>query len=243
MELLVVALEEAERARKLPFLARGEGDVQRGGLEPVGQRRRGLQQERLALGPVRAIAHQQPPTRNRREGHGGLQLRIVAAAGALIGVGPGVIENIFAVGMRFQIAGHAGGDAASCVLQNEMLRQPAGRARRRSALFQRVQKGMADERVVRARCVTARIVATRASVPLRSRYRGDALDHADDRAFGTFRALFDIAYGSIPSKIMASAKSFALALSASLRTVQVSSGRRKTSRAIPGASAGSALIS
>src|SRR6476619_1844607 len=124
-----------------------------------------------------------------------------------------------------------------------MLRQPAGRARRRSALFQRVQKGMADERVVRARCVTARIVATRASVPLRSRYCGDALDHADDRAFGTFRALFDIAYGSTPSKIMASAKSFAVALSASLRTVQVSSGRRKTSRAIPGASAGSALRS
>ena len=58
MELLVVALEEAERAGKLPFLARGEGDVQRGGLEPVGQRRRGLQQERLALGPVRAIAHE-----------------------------------------------------------------------------------------------------------------------------------------------------------------------------------------
>ena len=99
MELLVVALEEAERAGKLPFLARGEGDVQRGGLEPVGQRRRGLQQECLALGPVRAIAHEQPPTRNRCEGHGGLQLRIVAAARALIGVGPGVIEDIFAVGM------------------------------------------------------------------------------------------------------------------------------------------------
>jgi hypothetical protein len=106
-----------------------------------------------------------------------------------------------------------------------------------------VQKGMADERVVRPRCVAARIGAARTSVPLRGWYRGDALDHADDRAFGTFRALFDIAYGSIPSKIMASAKSCAVALSASLRTVQVSSGRRKTSRAIPGASAGSALIS
>ena len=55
VELLVVALEEAELAGKLPFLARGEGDVQRGGAEPVGQRRRGLEQERLALalGPVR----------------------------------------------------------------------------------------------------------------------------------------------------------------------------------------------
>jgi hypothetical protein len=99
VELLVVALEEAERARKLPFLARREGDVQRGGVEPVGQRRRSPQQERLALGPVGALAYQQPPTCNRREGHGGLQLRVVAAGGALIGVGPGVIEDIFAVGM------------------------------------------------------------------------------------------------------------------------------------------------
>ena len=125
-----------------------------------------------------------------------------------------------------------------------MLRQPSGRARRRSALFQGVQKGMADERVVRARCIAARIGATRASIPLRCRNRRDVLDHADDRAvFGFLLALFDIAYGSIPSKIMASAKSCALALSASLRTVQVSSGRRKMSRTIPGASAGSALIS
>jgi hypothetical protein len=45
---------------------------------------------------------------------------------------------------------------------------------------------MADERVVRARCVTARIGATRTNVPQQGWYRGDALDHADDRAFGTF---------------------------------------------------------
>jgi hypothetical protein len=107
-----------------------------------------------------------------------------------------------------------------------------------------MQKGMADERVVRERSIAARIGAPRASIPLRSWYRGDALEHAHDGAvFGSLLALFEIAYGSIPSKIMASAKSCALALSASLRTVQVSSGRRKTSRAIPGATAGSALIS
>ena len=138
MELLIVALEEAELAGKLPLLARREGDVERGGVEPVGQRRRGLEQERLALWPARSLAHEQARTGDRGEGHGGLQLRIVAAAGALIGVGPGVIEDIFAIGVGFQIAGHAGGDAASGVLEDEMLRQPAGSARRRSALFQRV---------------------------------------------------------------------------------------------------------
>ena len=49
MELLVGALEEAELAGKLPFVAREEGDVQRGDAEPVGDLHSGLQQQRLAL--------------------------------------------------------------------------------------------------------------------------------------------------------------------------------------------------
>ena len=129
-----------------------------------------------------------------REGHGGLQLRIVAAAGALIGVGPGMVEDILAIGVGFQIAGHAGGDAASGVLQDEMLRQPAGSARRRSALFQRVQKGMGGERVGWA-SLAGRIRAAGAGVPLCRRHRGDARHHAHDRAvFFSLLALFDIAH-------------------------------------------------
>ena len=42
MELLVGALEETQLAGKLPFVARGEGDMQRGHAEPVGDLRGGL---------------------------------------------------------------------------------------------------------------------------------------------------------------------------------------------------------
>src|SRR5262245_38438918 len=56
---------------------------------------------------------------------------------------------------------------------------------------------MADERVVGARRVAARVGTPRASVPLRSRYRGDALDHAHDdgAVLGSLLALFYIAHG------------------------------------------------
>ena len=36
VELLIVAPEESVLARELPLLARGEGDVKRGDVEPVG---------------------------------------------------------------------------------------------------------------------------------------------------------------------------------------------------------------
>ena len=107
VELLVGPLEEAELAGKLPFLAREEGDVQRGDAEPVGDLNRGLQQDRFALALLRAGPDQQALAGDRREGDGGLQLRIIAAAGALIGVGPAMIEHVLALAVRFEIAGHA----------------------------------------------------------------------------------------------------------------------------------------
>ena len=42
MELLVGALEQTHLAGKLPFVARGEGDMQRGNAEPVGDLHGGL---------------------------------------------------------------------------------------------------------------------------------------------------------------------------------------------------------
>ena len=82
---------------------------------------------------LRAGLDQQPRAGRGRERHGDLQLGIIAAAGALIGVGPAVIEHIFAARMRFQVAGRRPQDFAVCGFDQEMLRLPAGRARRPTA--------------------------------------------------------------------------------------------------------------
>ena len=69
VELLVGSLQVADLARKLPFLARGKGDVQRGDAEPVGDLDRRLQQERFMRGLVLAGTNEQAPAGDRREGN------------------------------------------------------------------------------------------------------------------------------------------------------------------------------
>jgi hypothetical protein len=66
-----------------------------------------------------------------------LQLGVIAAAGAEISVGPAVIENIFALAVGFQIAGHAAEERTGRVIEEKMLREPAGLFRGGPALFQR----------------------------------------------------------------------------------------------------------
>src|SRR5262249_9992642 len=164
VELLIVALQEAKPAGKLPLLLCGKGDVQRGGVKTYGEGGGGLEQERLASSALGTIADQEPPAGDGRERHGALQLRIIGAAGAFRGVCPGVVEDIFAEGMRFQVARHASSHCSVGVVEDEMLWQPARLWRSRSALFDGVQKGVRDERVVGARRSAVRRVATGASV-------------------------------------------------------------------------------
>jgi len=97
-----------------------------------------------------------------------------------------MVEDIFAEGMRFQVARHAARDAPGGIFQDWMLGQPAGALRRRSALFQSVQKGMGDEWVGRPRSIAARILATRTGIPGRRRHVGDAMHHAHHRAVFVF---------------------------------------------------------
>ena len=56
--------------------------------------------------------HQQAPARHGRERHGDLQLGVVVAARPLVGVGPGVVEHVLALAVRFQVAGRAASDLA-----------------------------------------------------------------------------------------------------------------------------------
>ncbi len=150
MELLVGALEKAEGAGKLPLFAGGKGDVERRRLQSIREHHAGLQQQRRGLGPILTLAHEQAPARHRGERHGALQLGVIAAAGAEIGVGPAMIEHILPIGVRFQVAGHAGGEPPVLILHEEMLGQPAGLASGGAAVLQRPQKGVSDEWVIRA---------------------------------------------------------------------------------------------
>ena len=150
-------------------LAREEGDVQRRDAEP---RRRPEPRAGNSSASrsccVGAGPDQQALPRHRRERDGGLQLGIIAAAGALIGVGPAMIEHVLALAVRFQIAGHAADQRAACVLEHKMLRQPAGLGGGRAAVLQRLEKGVRDERVI----------GSGASIPGGGRHLVDARDDA-----------------------------------------------------------------
>jgi hypothetical protein len=135
VELLIGALQEAELAGEFPFCAREERNVQRRQVEPLGELDCCLEHDRLALYCVCARPHQESFAGDRREGHRRLELRIVAAAAARVGVGPAVVEDIFAERVGFQIAGHAASELTLIVLEQEMLRQPTGLGRGRTALF------------------------------------------------------------------------------------------------------------
>jgi len=130
-----------------------------------------------------------------------LQLGVIAAAGAEIGIGPAMVEHILPIGVRFQIAGHAGGEPPRLVLHEEMLRQPAGLASGGTAVLQRPQKGMSGEWVIRAVCGLARITVCGADVPRLRRNAADIRGDADADAVlsvgrvDSARTLLDIAHG------------------------------------------------
>ena len=147
MELLVGALEEAVLGEQLPLRLAGESDVHRGSLADTAQRHQPARQRFHDVLAVNAVADQQPRSRRRRERNRNLQLRIVPPAGALIGIGPAAVEDIFALRVRFQIAGHDAGDAAAD-LGHEVSRPPAGARSRRTRFLNRRQKRMGDEGVI-----------------------------------------------------------------------------------------------
>ncbi len=97
---------------------------------------------------ARARRDQQPPSRGGRERHRHLEFRIIAAAGALIGVGPAGVEHVFAARVGLQIARHDPGDRAVVRLRDEMLRLPAGARAGRAGDLQGGQESMRDERVI-----------------------------------------------------------------------------------------------
>src|SRR6185437_3997714 len=96
----------------------------------------------LHLRRERAGAGEQARPGDRRERHSDLELRIVIAAGALEGVGPAVIEHVFALGVTLGVAGRDAEDRAAGVLRDQMLWLPAGARSDRVRLFKRGEECM-----------------------------------------------------------------------------------------------------
>ncbi len=107
MKLLAGALQEAGFAKRLPFLGGRKGDMDRRGAGLLTQRAQPGDQC-LARSGIVFVGNEQPAPVDRRERHADLELRVVIATRPLIRIGPGVVENIFALRMGLQIAGRDG---------------------------------------------------------------------------------------------------------------------------------------
>jgi hypothetical protein len=101
MELLVGALQKTLRGQRPAILALQEGGVHPGGLPLLAQGDQPLRQRRAHRLGICVGMHQKPRAGRRRERNRDLQLRVIVAARALIGVRPGMVEDIFALRMRF----------------------------------------------------------------------------------------------------------------------------------------------
>ena len=126
---------------------------------------------------VGAGPHEQARARHRRERHGDLQLGIIAPAGALEGLRPAMVEDVFALAVALQIERGGAQQGAVLGLGQQVLRLPAGAPADRLGILQRLQEPVAEEGVA------GRARRQRAGVPLVGIDRGKRLDNtqADGR--------------------------------------------------------------
>ena len=183
MELLVGALEIATPPEQVPFRLGEEGDIH-------GRRIRAPADvdERIAKGSaqrfgVRPRQRQQAPAGRRREGHGNLKLGIIPPAGALVGLSPAVVEDIFATGVGFDVAGDGTEQVVALILGEQVQGLPTDPRPDRARDLQCMQEGMRQERVV-GRGLAAGLMGRRlrssrigAGVPCLGRNVADGIRH------------------------------------------------------------------
>ena len=79
--------------------------------------------------------------RHGRERHGAQQLRVVLEAVPGVGVGPGPVEHVFAVGMALEVE-RSGRCEVAVLLEDEVQRAPSGVLRDAAATFQKREPGV-----------------------------------------------------------------------------------------------------
>src|SRR5580700_8395317 len=136
---------------------------------------------------MRAWLDQEPASGRRRERHGDLELWIIAAAGALVGLGPAAVEDIFTARVALDVAGRGGERRAAGGFDDEVLSLPAGPPANRAGLLQCRQEIMRYERVIDVFLiyslsfsgVRGRRCRVGAGIPFRRRYLADAAHGVD----------------------------------------------------------------
>ena len=146
--------------------------------------------QRVARALGRVGRDEQPAPGHWREGHGHLKLGIIVAAGALVSVGPGVIEHVFALAVALEIAGRGGDQASAPVFDRHMRGRPARAAANRARNLERIQEGVGDERVepLALRLFKRATGRIGAGVPRRGVDAGDGRDDACGKRGGHGRA-------------------------------------------------------
>ena len=157
--------------------------------------------ERLRRAVGRVGGDEQAAAGHRRERRGDLQLGIVLAAGALIGVGPGVVEDVFALAVRLEVGRRGGDEPAAGVLDDHMGRRPARAPADRARLLQRAQERVGDERVeaLAGAALGGQARRVGAGVPGLGRDFAEAGDGADGEGCGHARRLAGGARGGAGS--------------------------------------------
>ncbi|MNJ31204.1 hypothetical protein D3C77_258310 [compost metagenome] len=136
--------------------------------QPLDQRQRALQQGLARGARIRAGGVEEARPRDGREGHGAQQLGIIAPARTLIGVGPGVVEDVFALAVPLQIERHDADHGAVFIVQGQMARRPALKRDGAAGRLASVEEVVGDEGIA---------ARGRAGVPRVPAYRGDAVVH------------------------------------------------------------------
>src|SRR5271170_1584144 len=146
MELLVGALEVARLSSRVPFVLREKCDVKRRSVQLADGRGARSQQHRPYTVFIAGRRHEEARSGDGREGHRGLQLRIIVSAGPLQSLRPALIEDVFALTMVFQIKRQNSRD--SIVFFDDKMTGPPPRPRRRGArLFDGCKKLITRERM------------------------------------------------------------------------------------------------
>jgi hypothetical protein len=145
VELAVEPRHEARFLEHRTVLVRREQDVHRGQLARLGEFACRGEQRLPHLDGVCAGTDQQSRAARRRERRRPDQFGVIGQAVALIGAGPGEVEDELAPGMRLEVQGHCTGHAVA-VARHHVRRRPAGRRRRRSGELGGRQEFVPQER-------------------------------------------------------------------------------------------------
>ena len=148
VELLRDAVHQPHRGARFGLVPGAEGDVQR--RHPVigRQLQRALHQRRAARFLLPRPGQEPAPGRGG-EGHGDLQLGVIAPARILVGLGPVEIEDVFALAVAFRIK-RRHRDHRAALPRHQMARRPARSGPDRTRAFQRRQEAVRGERIDRA---------------------------------------------------------------------------------------------